>query len=105
MPGTQRVGTTDLPCRPSRSYALNIEEKLKKFLKDSRLNINNNPPERLNRGIVIIRKNCLFTGNEAGGQRRTPVFIRRNMQSEQHLLSQVSKRYPASFEFHSGRAD
>ena len=27
------------------SYALNIEEKLKKFLKDSRLNIDNNPAE------------------------------------------------------------
>ena len=51
------------------SYALNIEEELKKFLKDSRLNIDNNPAERLNRGIAIIRKNCLFAGNEAGGQR------------------------------------
>ena len=27
------------------------------------------PAERLNRGIAIIRKNCLFAGNEAGGQR------------------------------------
>ena len=51
------------------SYALNIEEELKKFLKDSRLNIDNNPAERLNRGIAIIRKNCLFAGSEAGGQR------------------------------------
>lgn len=51
------------------SYALNIEEELKKFLKDARLNIDNNPAERLNRGIAIIRKNCLFAGNEAGGQR------------------------------------
>ena len=51
------------------SYALNIEEELKKFLKDVRLNIDNNPAERLNRGIAIIRKNCLFAGSEAGGQR------------------------------------
>ena len=51
------------------SYALNIEEELKKFLKDARLNIDNNPAERLNRGIAIIRKNCLFAGSEAGGQR------------------------------------
>ena len=51
------------------SYALNIEEKLKKFLKDSRLNINNNPAERLNRGIAIIRKKCLFAGSEADRQR------------------------------------
>ncbi|UKI32427.1 MAG: transposase [Lentisphaeria bacterium] len=48
---------------------MNIEEELKKFLKDSRLNIDNNPAERLNRGIAIIRKNCLFAGSEAGGQR------------------------------------
>ena len=27
------------------------------------------PAERLNRGIAIIRKNCLFAGSEAGGQR------------------------------------
>ena len=47
----------------------NIEEDLKKFLKDARLNIDNNPAERLNRGIAIIRKNCLFAGSEAGGQR------------------------------------
>ena len=47
----------------------NIEEELKKFLKDARLNIDNNPAERLNRGIAIIRKNCLFAGSEAGGQR------------------------------------
>ena len=48
---------------------MNIEAELKKFLKDSRLNIDNNPAERLNRGIAIIRKNCLFAGSEAGGQR------------------------------------
>ena len=36
---------------------------------------------------------------------RNPVFIRRNMQSERHLLSQVARRRFAAFEFHSGRAD
>ena len=50
-------------------YALNIEAELKKFLDDSRLNIDNNPAERLNRGVAIIRKNCLFAGSELGGQR------------------------------------
>ncbi|MGN0872501.1 MAG: transposase [Victivallales bacterium] len=29
-------------------YALSIKDDLKKFLKDSRLNIDNNPAERLN---------------------------------------------------------
>ncbi|MST98031.1 IS66 family transposase [Victivallaceae bacterium BBE-744-WT-12] len=69
MPGTQGVGTADLPCRPSRLLCPEYRKELKKFLKDARLNIDNNPAERLNRGIAIIRKNCLFAGNEAGGQR------------------------------------
>ena len=57
------------PVTQAVSYALNIEEELKKFLKDSRLDIGNTPAERLKRGIAIIRKNCLFAGSEAGGQR------------------------------------
>ena len=57
------------PVTQAVSYALNIEEELKKFLKDSRLDIDNTPAERLKRGIAIIRKNCLFAGSEAGGQR------------------------------------
>ena len=62
------------PVAQAVSYALNIEEELKKFLKDARLNIDNNPAERLNRGIAIIRKNCLFAGSEAGGQRLAILF-------------------------------
>jgi len=56
------------------SYALNIEPELRMFLKDSRLNIDNNPAERLNRGISIIRKNCLFAGSETGGQRLAVLY-------------------------------
>ena len=56
MPGSQGVGASIFTGRAS-------------LLKDSRLNIDNNPAERLNRGIAIIRKNCLFAGSEAGGQR------------------------------------
>ena len=36
---------------------------------------------------------------------RIPVFIRCNMQSKRHLLSQVARRRSAAFECHSGRAD
>ena len=57
------------PVTQAVSYALNIEEELKKFLKDSRLDIDTPPAERLKRGVAIIRKNCLFAGSEAGGQR------------------------------------
>lgn len=50
------------------NYALNIEGELKKFLNNPKLNIDNNPAERLNRGIALLRKNCLFAGSEKGGQ-------------------------------------
>jgi len=57
------------PVAKAVAYVLNIEAELKKFLEDSRLNIDNNPAERLNRGVAMIRKNCLFAGSETGGQR------------------------------------
>ncbi len=57
------------PVAKAVAYALNIENELKKFLVDPKLNIDNNPAERLNRGIAIIRKNYLFAGSETGGQR------------------------------------
>ena len=57
------------PVAKAVSYALNIENELKKFLEDSRLSLDNNPAERLNRGVSIIRKNSLFAGSENGGQR------------------------------------
>ena len=62
------------PVTKAVSYALNIEPELRMFLKDSRLNIDNNPAERLNRGIAIIRKNCLFAGSETGGQRLAVLY-------------------------------
>lgn len=57
------------PVAKAVNYALNIEAELKKFLDNPKLNIDNNPAERLNRGVAIIRKNCLFAGSETGGQR------------------------------------
>lgn len=56
------------PVAKAVSYALNIEPELKKFLNDPKLNIDNNPAERLNRGVALIRKNCLFAGSENGGR-------------------------------------
>jgi len=35
---------------------LNIEAELRKFLDDPKLNIDNNPAERLNRGVALIRR-------------------------------------------------
>ena len=62
------------PAAKAVSCALNIEPELRMFLKDSRLNIDNNPAERLNRGIAIIRKNGLFAGSETGGQRLAVLY-------------------------------
>ena len=57
-------------------YALNIEAELKKFLEDSRLNIDNNPAERLNRGVAIIRENSLFAGsNPADSGWRSSILL------------------------------
>jgi len=61
--------------RSAVAYALNIEDELKKFLEDSRLNIDNNPAERLNRGVAMIRKNCLFAGSETGGRRLAILYF------------------------------
>ena len=50
------------------SYALNIEEELKKFLKDSRLNIDNNPAERLNpeaRPAGSVSQSCIHSPQHA----------------------------------------
>ena len=70
------------PVAQAISYALNIEAELKKFLKDSRLNIDNNPAERLNRGIAIIRKNCLFAGSVSKGLPLDCRAMRLNLKSQ-----------------------
>lgn len=56
------------PVARAVNYALNIEAELTRFLDDPKLNIDNNPAERLNRGIALIRKNSLFAGSEKGGR-------------------------------------
>lgn len=56
------------PVARAVNYALNIETELTRFLDDPKLNIDNNPAERLNRGIALIRKNSLFAGSEKGGR-------------------------------------
>jgi transposase len=50
------------------TYALNIEKELKMFLRNPKLNIDNNPAEQAIRPIAIGRKNWLFAGSESGGQ-------------------------------------
>jgi hypothetical protein len=50
-------------------YARSRWEALTRYLEDGRLSIDNNLAERQLRGIALTRKNYLFVGSDAGGQR------------------------------------
>jgi len=55
-------------------YALNRWEALARYLDDGRLSIDNNLAERLLRGIALSRKNFLFLGSDAGGDRAAIIY-------------------------------
>jgi len=55
-------------------YALSRWEALARYVEDGRLSIDNNLSERLLRGIAVTRKNYLFVGSDAGGQRAAIVY-------------------------------
>jgi transposase len=55
-------------------YALSRWEALTRYLEDGRLSIDNNLSERLLRGIAVTRKNFLFLGSDAGGERAAIVY-------------------------------
>ena len=55
-------------------YVLNRWEALTRYIEDGRLSINNNLSERLLRGIGVTRKNFLFVGSDAGGQRAAIIY-------------------------------
>lgn len=55
-------------------YALTRWEALALYTTDGRLGIDNNPAERALRGIAITRKNFLFLGSEAGGNRAAALY-------------------------------
>lgn len=50
------------------NYTLNLQTALKQFLKDPKVNIDNNPAENAIRPLALGRKNWLFAGSESGGQ-------------------------------------
>ena len=55
-------------------YALSRWEALMRYTRDGRLAIDNNVAERALRGIAITRKNFLFLGSEAGGERAAILY-------------------------------
>ena len=55
-------------------YALSRWDALARYVEDGRLSIDNNLSERLLRGIAVTRKNFLFLGSDAGGQRAATIY-------------------------------
>jgi transposase len=55
-------------------YALTRWDALARYSGDGRLAIDNNPAERSLRGIAITRKNFLFLGSQAGGERAAVLY-------------------------------
>lgn len=55
-------------------YTLNHWQALNRYLEEGRLNIDNNPAERLMRCIAVGRKNYLFFGSHAGGDRAAIIY-------------------------------
>lgn len=55
-------------------YALNHWSALIRYANDGRIEIDNNAAERALRGIALGRKNFLFSGSDAGGERAAAMY-------------------------------
>lgn len=55
-------------------YALKRWKALSRFIDDGRIEIDNNAAERAIRGIALGRKNYLFAGSDAGGERAAAIY-------------------------------
>jgi hypothetical protein len=55
-------------------YALSRWDALTRFLDDGHIEIDNNAAERSLRGVALGRKNYLFAGSDAGGQRAAAIY-------------------------------
>jgi transposase len=55
-------------------YTLKRRDALSRFLTDARLEIDNNIAENAMRGIALGRKNYLFAGSDAGGDRAAAMY-------------------------------
>ena len=63
-----------LPLAKAIHYALVRWESLVRFVDDGRIEIDNNPIERQIRPIAVGRKNYLFAGSDAGGDRAALMY-------------------------------
>lgn len=55
-------------------YAIGRWDALTRYLHDGRVEIDNNAAERSIRGIALGRKNYLFAGSDAGGERAAAIY-------------------------------
>ena len=55
-------------------YAMNHWKALTRYLEDGRIEIDNNAAERALRGVALGRKNYLFLGSDAGGERAASLY-------------------------------
>jgi transposase len=62
------------PLGKALQYALSRWDALTRYIEDGRLSIDNNLAERLLRGIAVTRKNFLFLGSDAGGDRAAILY-------------------------------
>src|SRR5690606_2947516 len=56
------------------TYAMNQWQALTRYLDDGRIEIDNNAAERALRGVALGRKNYLFLGSDAGGERAVTMY-------------------------------
>jgi transposase len=55
-------------------YALSRWDALMRYIEDGHIEIDNNAPERSLRGVALGRKNYLFAGSDAGGERAAAIY-------------------------------
>ena len=55
-------------------YALGRWDALLRYCDDGRIEIDNSAPERSLRAVVLGRKNYLFNGSDAGGERAAGIY-------------------------------
>jgi transposase len=75
MEAQRRRTSTKTVLGKALQYALGRWEALTRYADDGRLAIDNNVAERLLRGIAVTRKNFLFLGSDAGGDRAAILYI------------------------------
>jgi hypothetical protein len=66
-----------LPADPTTAavrYALTLWDALVRYCDDGHLEIDNNAAERELRAVALGRKNCLFAGSDAGGERAAAIY-------------------------------